>query len=124
MWFPNRSDTNQAVQSQKTARNIKFCIYEEEGLYYPCSENKDTDQLRGYREADLCLCFRICTLLVFPWHEAAHIHVNKLRALPQRFEQLGPDIHLIFIGRSLARTVSKLEVTHLIFGFNYLQILF
>ena len=26
MWFPNRSDTNQAVQSQKTARSMKFCI--------------------------------------------------------------------------------------------------
>ena len=28
-------------------------------MYYPCSENKGVDQLRGYREADLCLCFRI-----------------------------------------------------------------
>ena len=26
-------------------------------MYYPCSENKDADQLRGYREADLRLCF-------------------------------------------------------------------
>ena len=32
---------------------------------YPCSENKDADQLRGYREADLRLCFRPCKLLVF-----------------------------------------------------------
>ena len=66
-WFPNRSDTNRAVQSQKTARSMKFCIYEVEGLYYPCSENKGADQLRGYREADLRLCFRKCRLLVFPW---------------------------------------------------------
>ena len=28
-------------------------------MYYPCRENKDADQLRGYREADLRLCFRI-----------------------------------------------------------------
>ena len=35
-------------------------------MYYPCSENKGVDQLRGYREADLRLCFRICRLLVFP----------------------------------------------------------
>ena len=34
-------------------------------MYYPCSENKDADQLRGYREADLRLCFRLCKLLVF-----------------------------------------------------------
>ena len=26
-------------------------------MYYPCSENKGADQLRGYREADLRLCF-------------------------------------------------------------------
>ena len=34
-------------------------------MYYPSSENKDADQLRGYREADLRLCFRPCKLLVF-----------------------------------------------------------
>ena len=34
-------------------------------MYYPCSENKGTDQLRSYCEADLRLCFRICRLLVF-----------------------------------------------------------
>ena len=34
-------------------------------MYYPCSENKDADQLRGYREADLRLCFHPCKLLVF-----------------------------------------------------------
>ena len=65
MWFPNRSDTNQAAQSQKQARSLKFRIYEEEEVYYPCSENKGADQLRGYREADLRLCFRLCRLLVF-----------------------------------------------------------
>ena len=31
-----------------------------EGLYYLYSENKGADQLRGYREADLRLSFRIC----------------------------------------------------------------
>ena len=65
MWFPNTSDINQAVQSQKQARSFKFRIKEEEGVYYPCSENKGADQLRGYREADLRLCFRLCRLLVF-----------------------------------------------------------
>ena len=28
-------------------------------MYYPSSENKGADQLRGYREADLRLCFRL-----------------------------------------------------------------
>ena len=35
-------------------------------MYYPCSKNKGADQLRGYREADLRLCFCLCRLLVFP----------------------------------------------------------
>ena len=28
MWFPNRSDTNQAVQSQKMARSLNFGVKE------------------------------------------------------------------------------------------------
>ena len=47
------------------ARFLKFRILEVEGLYYPCSENKGADQLRGYCEADLRLCFRICKKQVF-----------------------------------------------------------
>ena len=66
MWFPNRSDTNQAIQAQKTAGDWKFWIKKVEELYYPSSENKGADQLRGYRETDLRLCFRLCRLLVFP----------------------------------------------------------
>ena len=62
---PVWSDTNPAVQPQKMARGLKFRIDEVEGLYYPCSENKGTDQLRGYHEADLRLCFRICKKPVF-----------------------------------------------------------
>ena len=65
MWFLNRSDTNWPVQAQKRARSLKFRILVEEELYYPSSENKGADQLRGYHEADLHLCFRICRLLVF-----------------------------------------------------------
>ena len=41
-------------------RGLKFRIKKVEGLYYPCSENKGADQLRGYCKADLRLCFRIC----------------------------------------------------------------
>ena len=41
-------------------------IQKVEELYYPCSENKGAYQLRSYCEADLCLCFRLCRLLVFP----------------------------------------------------------
>ena len=65
IWILTRSDTNQAVQPLKMARGWKFWILEVEGLFYPSSENKGADQLRGNREADLRLCFRICKTLVF-----------------------------------------------------------
>ena len=45
-------------------------------MYYPCSENKDADQLRGYREADLRLCFRPCKLLVFSRTGSNEFKVN------------------------------------------------
>ena len=70
-WFPTWSDTNQAVQLQKMARALKFPVQNVEGSYYPCNENKGTDQLRSYREADLRLGFSLCK----SWfsHDAAHI---------------------------------------------------
>ena len=68
-WFPTWSDTNQA-QLQKMARGLKLRIKKVEGLYYLFSENKGADQLRGYREADLHLCFRICKTLVFLWRSS------------------------------------------------------
>ena len=66
--FPTRADTNRHVQSQRQAiaRSLKFWIKEEEKLYYPCSEDKGTDQhrsdndqlrSRSHCEADLRHCF-------------------------------------------------------------------
>ena len=61
------------------ARVLKFRFYEEEGLYYPCSENKDADQLRGYREADLRVTAKLICVFVFAYaksrfsHNEAHI---------------------------------------------------
>ena len=63
--FLSRCPTNQAAQPQKTARVCKFLNYKEKELYYSCSENKGTDQLRSYR-----ICFRICS-----FHDAAHFHL-------------------------------------------------
>ena len=45
-------------------------------FYYPSSENKGADQLRGYREADLRLCFRICKLLVFSRRGSNCVHTR------------------------------------------------
>ena len=58
--FQTRFHTNQAVQPHNMARDLKFRIKEVEGLYFLCRENKDADQIRGYREADLRLCFCMC----------------------------------------------------------------
>ena len=71
-WFPTWSDTNQVVQLKKMARGLKFRIYKGEGSYYLCSENKGAYQLRGYREADLRLCFRIYAKRSFS-HDVAQI---------------------------------------------------
>ena len=73
MWFPNWSYTNQAAKTQKMARGWKFCIYKVEELYYPCSENKGTDQLR---KADLRLWFRIDADCWFS-KEAAHFMIGQ-----------------------------------------------
>ena len=68
IWVPTRSDTNQAVQSQKMVSGWKFWIYKVEELYYPCSENNGADQLRNYCEADLRLCFSHMQIVGFPMH--------------------------------------------------------
>ena len=53
-----------------------FLVYEVEGLFYLCSENKGADQLRGYCTADLCLRFRIYTKTRFS-HDMAHLSSLK-----------------------------------------------
>ena len=40
-------------------------------MYFPGSENKGADQLRGDREAELRLCFRIIPKSLFS-HDEAH----------------------------------------------------
>ena len=63
-----------AVQPQKMAKTLEFRIKVEEGLYYPYSENKGADQLSGYCEAELRLCFRLCKIR-FSQNEAQFISV-------------------------------------------------
>ena len=69
-WYPTWSDTNQAVQLQKLARDLKYQIHKVEGLNYLCSENKGADQLHGHHEADLRFriyakcCFFFMTRLI------------------------------------------------------------
>ena len=60
-WFPTRSDTNQAVQSQKITRGWKFRIYKVEKLHYSCRENKGADQ-------------RLCFAFVFTYAKCWFSH--------------------------------------------------
>ena len=48
--FPTSSDINWAAQQKKMIRGLEFRMEE---LYYLCSENKGTDQLRCYSSNDL-----------------------------------------------------------------------
>ena len=59
-------------------------------MYYPSSENKGADQLRGYREADLRLCFRLCRLLFFPLG-GSYVKAVLLSARHRKKVQVGKD---------------------------------
>ena len=50
MWFPNRFDTNWAVQSQKMPRGWKFWIQKVEELYYSCIKNKGAVSLFSHMQ--------------------------------------------------------------------------
>ena len=101
MWLPNRSDTNRAVQAEKQAGSLKFGRKVEEELYYPSSENKGADQLPGYREADLRLCFRLCSC----WfsHGAAHF-------FPFAAVAIGHQLHVLWTNRFQLSVQSDLHV--------------
>ena len=70
--FSTRSDTNRAVQLQKQARSLKSRIWEEEKLYFPCSENKDADQLAV--TAKLICAFVFTYADCWFSHGAAHLY--------------------------------------------------
>ena len=117
MWVPTRSDTNCAVQSQKMFRGWKFWIQKGEELYYPCSENKGADQLRGYREADLRLCFHICRLLVFPCGSshifAVYLHIKFCFLV--LFSNLDNVFHCSFVDFSIISFSGSMHLDLIIF---------
>ena len=70
MWFPNRSDTNRAVQAQKQARSLKFQIKEEKEEYIRAARTK------------ALISFAVTCAFVFAYadcwfsHEAAHLFLT------------------------------------------------
>ena len=87
--------TNPAVQPHKMVISLKFRIKIEKGLYHPYSENKGADQLRGNREADLCLYFRICKKPVFLRRGSNHDDVTLFR-FPSRHVKFTDEIISVF----------------------------
>ena len=59
MKFSTMSDVKRIVHPKKMARGLKLRIKKEEWWYNICSKNKGTDQLCGYRTADLHLFFHM-----------------------------------------------------------------
>ena len=59
-------------------------------MCYQCSENKGADQLRGYREADLRLCFRICKKPVFSRRGS-----NKLTPISEIFLLVSSVVYVV-----------------------------
>ena len=88
------------------ARGLKFHIQEGEGLDYLCSENKGADQLRGYREADLRLCFRICKkngfLMTRPICRVRNAHLSP--GLPTGLTRVNPGWVLSLILEKVGNT--------------------
>ena len=76
MWLLNRSDTNQAILSQKIARDWKFWNKKVEKLYYLCRENKGTDQISFAVTALIC-AFVFAYADCWFFHEAAHCDKAK-----------------------------------------------
>ena len=75
-------------------------------MCYPCSENKGADQLRGYREADPRLCFRICRLLVFSRGGSYTYPVHKVLSFEHSLEQMSQSA--LWVGSSCSiKMVSK-----------------
>ena len=68
-------------------------------MYYPCSENKDADQLRGYREADLRLCFRISKKPVFSRRGSNYKKYKSNYRIIPRIEDTLPSIAVLGLGR-------------------------
>ena len=69
--FGHFFDTKQAAQPLKIARGLQFWIWEEEGLYCLCTENKGADQLCCYGKLICCFVFAYAKSLFS--HDAAHI---------------------------------------------------
>ena len=75
MWFPNRSDTNQAVQAQKMAQRLEIFYIEKRVINYYTICVAKTKVLISFAVTELHLCFHIRKC----WfsHDVAHIIIAE-----------------------------------------------
>ena len=78
-------------------------------MYYPSSENKGADQLRGYREADLRLCFRLCTLLVFPCGGSYNVFQLRLYTVAIQDSEISQHIGYVTLERPVWKYYGNLH---------------
>ena len=84
-------------------------------MYYPCREKKGADQLRGYSEADLRLCFHICKKPIvsrrgsFYISLAGQLRDNTVKFLNFRMSENFAVIYLIFRKRGQTLGYSKIS---------------
>ena len=79
-------------------------------MYYPCSENKGADQFRGYPEADLRLCFRICKKPVFS-QRGSNKHENVFQYLMTSILKMSFEISLKCLRRESTDSVDIVQST-------------
>ena len=72
IWVPTRSDTNQAVQSQKMVRGWKLDL-ESRGIFYLCSETK---ALISFAITGKLICAFVFTYADC-WFSHAVAHIEK-----------------------------------------------
>ena len=75
-FHPGLTQTRLYSHRKMAVGALDFIFKDKEGLYYLCSKNKGTGQLRGYGAANLCLCFRMCKNNRFS-HDGAHISIEQ-----------------------------------------------
>ena len=82
--FPTRSDTNQAVESQKMARGLKIQIYIEEGSYLAIYVAKTKVLISFTITSKLICAFVFAYAKCWLSHDVAHFSIHLLLFICER----------------------------------------
>ena len=88
-------------------------------MHFPYGENKGADQLRGYREADLRLCFRKCKKPIFSrrgsnsWDPYLKYDINKIERMQRKVARFITGDHKMREEGFVTRMLEILELSSL-----------